>query len=160
MRLNIPFKIMSIYSTIWMRAKARVIVKGTRGPPAAEARRKESLPPPQPLHDLRYRRPDARLQGAFRDNDGQGSLQFPDHPPHPPRGGLHTPRQGGLEAGGRGLPKALEDGQAPPHLAPRRGFDPRRMGQAPDRRHPPRPPRGRQALSRSSSRSRTTESAV
>jgi len=28
MRLNIPFKIMSLYSTIWMRAKARVIVKG------------------------------------------------------------------------------------------------------------------------------------
>jgi 1-acyl-sn-glycerol-3-phosphate acyltransferase len=28
MRLNIPFKIMNIYSTIWMRAKARVIVKG------------------------------------------------------------------------------------------------------------------------------------
>jgi len=28
MRFNIPFKIMSIYSTIWMRAKARVIVKG------------------------------------------------------------------------------------------------------------------------------------
>jgi 1-acyl-sn-glycerol-3-phosphate acyltransferase len=28
MRINIPFKIMSLYSTIWMRAKARVIVKG------------------------------------------------------------------------------------------------------------------------------------
>jgi 1-acyl-sn-glycerol-3-phosphate acyltransferase len=28
MRLNIPFKIMNLYSTIWMRAKARVIVKG------------------------------------------------------------------------------------------------------------------------------------
>jgi 1-acyl-sn-glycerol-3-phosphate acyltransferase len=28
MAMNIPFKIMSIYSTIWMRAKARVIVKG------------------------------------------------------------------------------------------------------------------------------------
>jgi 1-acyl-sn-glycerol-3-phosphate acyltransferase len=28
MALNIPFKIMSLYSTIWMRAKARVIVKG------------------------------------------------------------------------------------------------------------------------------------
>jgi 1-acyl-sn-glycerol-3-phosphate acyltransferase len=28
MVLNIPFKIMSIYSTIWMRAKARVVVKG------------------------------------------------------------------------------------------------------------------------------------
>ncbi len=28
MRVNIPFKIMSLYSTIWMRAKARVIVKG------------------------------------------------------------------------------------------------------------------------------------
>jgi 1-acyl-sn-glycerol-3-phosphate acyltransferase len=28
MALNIPFKIMSIYSTIWMRAKARVVVKG------------------------------------------------------------------------------------------------------------------------------------
>lgn len=28
MHLNIPFKIMSIYSTIWMRSKARVIVKG------------------------------------------------------------------------------------------------------------------------------------
>jgi 1-acyl-sn-glycerol-3-phosphate acyltransferase len=26
--MNIPFKIMNIYSTIWMRAKARVIVKG------------------------------------------------------------------------------------------------------------------------------------
>lgn len=30
---NIPFKIMSIYSTIWMRAKARVIVKGIDGLP-------------------------------------------------------------------------------------------------------------------------------
>jgi 1-acyl-sn-glycerol-3-phosphate acyltransferase len=28
MAWNIPFKIMSLYSTIWMRAKARVIVKG------------------------------------------------------------------------------------------------------------------------------------
>jgi 1-acyl-sn-glycerol-3-phosphate acyltransferase len=28
MSMNIPFKIMSVYSTIWMRAKARVIVKG------------------------------------------------------------------------------------------------------------------------------------
>jgi len=28
MRMNIPFKIMCIYSTIWMRAKARVVVKG------------------------------------------------------------------------------------------------------------------------------------
>jgi 1-acyl-sn-glycerol-3-phosphate acyltransferase len=28
MALNIPFKIMSVYSTIWMRAKARVVVKG------------------------------------------------------------------------------------------------------------------------------------
>jgi 1-acyl-sn-glycerol-3-phosphate acyltransferase len=28
MAINIPFKIMSLYSTIWMRAKARVIVKG------------------------------------------------------------------------------------------------------------------------------------
>jgi 1-acyl-sn-glycerol-3-phosphate acyltransferase len=28
MAFNIPFKIMSLYSTIWMRAKARVIVKG------------------------------------------------------------------------------------------------------------------------------------
>jgi 1-acyl-sn-glycerol-3-phosphate acyltransferase len=28
MGINIPFKIMNIYSTIWMRAKARVIVKG------------------------------------------------------------------------------------------------------------------------------------
>lgn len=28
MRFNLPFKIMNIYSTLWMRAKARVIVKG------------------------------------------------------------------------------------------------------------------------------------
>jgi 1-acyl-sn-glycerol-3-phosphate acyltransferase len=28
MAINIPFKIMSLYSTIWMRAKARVVVKG------------------------------------------------------------------------------------------------------------------------------------
>ena len=35
MALNIPFKIMSIYSTIWMRAKARVVVKGPRRAAAA-----------------------------------------------------------------------------------------------------------------------------
>ena len=34
MALNIPFKIMSLYSTIWMRAKARVIVKGLDDLPA------------------------------------------------------------------------------------------------------------------------------
>jgi 1-acyl-sn-glycerol-3-phosphate acyltransferase len=28
MKLNIPFKIMSLYSTIWMRSRARVVVKG------------------------------------------------------------------------------------------------------------------------------------
>jgi 1-acyl-sn-glycerol-3-phosphate acyltransferase len=37
MGFNIPFKIMNIYSTIWMRAKARVIVKGI-----------EDLPPRKP----------------------------------------------------------------------------------------------------------------
>jgi 1-acyl-sn-glycerol-3-phosphate acyltransferase len=34
MAINIPFKIMSLYSTIWMRAKARVIVKGLDDLPA------------------------------------------------------------------------------------------------------------------------------
>ena len=33
MNFNIPFKIMSLYSTIWMRAKARVIVKGIEALP-------------------------------------------------------------------------------------------------------------------------------
>ena len=28
MPVNIPFKIMSLYSTIWMKSKARVIVRG------------------------------------------------------------------------------------------------------------------------------------
>ena len=36
MRLNVPFKIMSFYSTIWMRAKARVIVKGLDDVPPRE----------------------------------------------------------------------------------------------------------------------------
>ena len=36
MRLNIPFKIMSVYSTIWMQARARVIVKGLDDVPPRE----------------------------------------------------------------------------------------------------------------------------
>ncbi len=44
MRLNIPFKIMNIYSTIWMRAKARVIVKGLDDlPPRARGEKRVYL---------------------------------------------------------------------------------------------------------------------
>jgi 1-acyl-sn-glycerol-3-phosphate acyltransferase len=44
MRFNLPFKIMSIYSTIWMRAKARVVVRGLDDlPPRARGEKRVYL---------------------------------------------------------------------------------------------------------------------